>query len=457
MAEQRTADRSAAEALAAILAVVCVVAGLLSGRPETAALAAPFAFLAVAGRGTARAGTGIPPAPRMHIMPDERRSPAGSRVRLLVRPSGASEEGSPLLVGTVLAGPSHPAKALVLRDDEECPVLVDAPMSGELDVLTYGSAAFRPDSAGTSSFVPAPPVRISILPPMGPDLAGPPSSRLRGLAGSRVSRRPGDGGELRTIAPLRPGDRLRRIDWRATARRSADQDRLMVRGTFADAEASVFLVVDEGHDLPASTAEWFAAGRPVAEAGSLHHARAAATAVAASYLAGGDRVGLDDLSGSRRALRSATGARQLEQIRTRLAGVTVGPRRRRRRDPAPPPGAFVLVFSAFLDDEPGRLLRRWHAQGHLVAGVDCAPQPRRTESSRAQASAVRLTLLRRRLRLEELLGAGIPVFTAPSIDRHCVPPRAPAAGTTPDPPVGLEVGLRILSRQRRRGAGRSAT
>ncbi|MHA7191008.1 DUF58 domain-containing protein [Arthrobacter sp. MDT2-16] len=437
--------RSPVEALALILALVCIVAGLVAGRPDAVALAAPFALLALAGRAAPGGGE----EPPVRISTDPRTQ--GSRLRLLLAPPAAGGGPSGGLVATTLAAPGCPPDALVLRSDEECPLLVRAPLSGEADVLSYGAAGFTADLAVSSPFAPAPPVRVSILPPIGEPLARPVSRRLVGLAGTHASRRAGDGGELRSIAPLQPGDALRRIDWRATARRSADQDRLMVRRSFADAEASVLLVVDQAHDLPSSTADWFTAG-PRLSAGSLHTARAAATTVAASFVAGGDRVGLDDLSGTRRALRSAGGARHLEQIRVRLAGTSVVPRRRRGRDPVPPQGSVVVVFSAFLDAEPARLLRLWHAQGHLVAGVDCVPPLVHDATTTAQTQAVQLTLLRRHLLLEDLGKEGIPVFSGASAvvgvaaDAH-LPDRG-----GPD----LETGLRLMARQSGRHGGGAA-
>ncbi|MHA7238315.1 DUF58 domain-containing protein [Arthrobacter sp. TMS1-12-1] len=459
MASNAGATRSPVWALAVILLLVCAVAGLVSGRPDTAALAAPFAFLALAGRAGAVPTDACP----VHITPD-RPGARGPRLRVLLTPR---ETGTPeRLVATILAAPGFPPDAVVLVAGEQCPLLVDAPLSGERDILAYGARSFTSDLTRLSAFVPAPPVRVGILPPIGPPLARPVSRRLVGLAGTHRSGRPGDGGELRSIAPLQAGDPLRRIDWRATARRSADQDRIMVRRTFADAEASVFLVVDQAHDLLPSTADWFAVAPPRLAAGSLHVARTAAATVAASYLAVGDRVGLDDLSGTRRALRSAAGARHLEQIRVRLAGTDVVPRRRRRRDPVPPQGSVVVVFSAFLDAEPARLLRLWHARGHVAAGVDCMPPLDRTESTTAQAGAVRLTLLRRRLLLEGLQDDGIPVVAgataSPGLTAPLVARPAPASPATLGAPYGpdLDTGFRLLAhrgvRRAGQGSGRSA-
>ncbi|WP_052274385.1 DUF58 domain-containing protein [Arthrobacter sp. L77] len=451
------AARSPVWALAVITTLLCVVAGLVSGRPDTVALAAPFAVLALAGRAGPIAGS----ACAVRIAPDGRTEARGPRLRLLLAPREAdSAPDAGRLVVTTLAAPGCPPEAVVLLAGEECPLLVDAPPSGERDVLAYGAAGFGADLARPSAFAAAPPVRVSILPPIGATLARPVSRRLTGLAGTHRSGRPGDGGELRSVAPLQPGDALRRIDWRATARRSTDQDRIMVRRSFADAEASVLLVVDQAHDLPSSTADWFAAAPPRLAAGSLHVARTAAATVAASYLSVGDRVGLDDLSGTRRALRSAAGARHLEQIRVRLAGTAVVPRRRRRRDPVPPQGAVVVVFSAFLDAEPARLLRLWHSQGHVVAGVDCMAPLDRTETTAAQAGAVRFTLLRRRLLLEGLQDDGIAVIAGATADaqltsrRADAPDRADGLGAPSGP--DLDTGFRLLARHTERRAGQGS-
>jgi uncharacterized protein (DUF58 family) len=448
-------------ALAVILTLVCTVAGLVSGRPDTVALGAPFALLAVAGR---RRLTALP---AVRFGTDRKPSAAGGRLRLVLQPAVAHQgarprgsgsdlpvEESARLVTVLMAAPGQVPDALVLGPDEECPVLVDGPPSGEEDVLSYGSAGTSADLMRATPFTPSPDVRVSVLPPVGPLPARPVSRRLLGLTGTHGSRRPGEGSELRAVAPLQPGDRLRRIDWRATARRSSDQDRLMVRRTYAEAEASVLLVIDQAHDLPASTADWFAASPAHLAPGSLHLARAAAATVAASYLSVGDRVGLDDLSGTRRALRSAAGARHLEQIRTRLAGTAVVPRRRRRRDPVPPQGAVVLVFSAFLDPEAARLLRLWHAQGHVVAGVDCLPSLTRTETTTAQAGAVRLTLLRRRLLLDDLERGGIPVFAAALEVVDVRSSGRTTSATGRDGTLDLTTGLRILARASAARGGR---
>ena len=64
-----------------------------------------------------------------------------------------------------------------------------------------------------------------VLPRTTPLAQTPVSARLRGLTGPHTSRRLGDGTELRDIAPLLPGDPVRRVDWRVTARRSPTRAR----------------------------------------------------------------------------------------------------------------------------------------------------------------------------------------------------------------------------------------
>ncbi|MEN3361301.1 MAG: hypothetical protein V7637_5283 [Mycobacteriales bacterium] len=103
--------------------------------------------------------------------------------------------------------------------------------------------------------------------------------RAEGLVGPHQSRRFGSGSDIAGVRPFAPGDRLRRINWRVSAR----ADRLHVTATYSDRDAEVLLCLDSGHDL----------GEPPAS--SLDTAVRAAAAIAEHYLRHGDRVGLLDL------------------------------------------------------------------------------------------------------------------------------------------------------------------
>ncbi|EYR61875.1 hypothetical protein N866_14730, partial [Actinotalea ferrariae CF5-4] len=219
----------------------------------------------------------------------------------------------------------------------------------------------------------------------------------------------GDGGDLRDVHPWQPGDSLRRVDWRATARRSPRGEELYTRRTFALAEAHVTLVVDSRDDVGPDPATWSGARsvRPD-DATSLDVARSAAATVAQAYLGAGDRVGLEDLGVRRRTLRAGAGRRQLDRV---LHGLAV---LRPQGDPAPrvrapqlPSGTLVWVFSTFLDPEAALAAARWRRSGHRVVAVDVLPAVRRRHLDTRAALALRLVTLERDDRLADLTAAGV--------------------------------------------------
>lgn len=253
--------------------------------------------------------------------------------------------------------------------------------------------------------------RVTVLPRAGMLPGLPLPLRLRGLTGQHGSRRPGEGGDLRDVHPWQPGDSLRRVDWRATARRSPRGEELYTRRTFALAEAHVTLVVDSRDDVGPDPATWSGA-RPVRpdDPTSLDVARAAAATVAQAYLGSGDRVGLEDLGVRRRTLRAGGGRRQLDRV---LHGLAV---LRPQGDPAPrvrapqlSSGTLVWVFSTFLDAEGARAATSWRRTGHRVIAVDVLPAVRRRDLDARTHLATRLVLLERADRLADLAASGVEV------------------------------------------------
>src|SRR5690606_36211230 len=119
--------------------------------------------------------------------------------------------------------------------------------------------------------------------------------RLTGLMGIHRSARPGDGGEFRDVHPYAYGDRLRRIDWKATARRSQGFGDLYVRRTDATSDATVILVIDSRDDVGERIEEW-SKGLGNGGMSSMDLAREAAASLAAAAIGMGDRVGLHDLA-----------------------------------------------------------------------------------------------------------------------------------------------------------------
>jgi len=238
----------------------------------------------------------------------------------------------------------------------------------------------------------------------------PAPARLRGLTGSRQSRRFGDGGDLRDIAPMRPGDSLRRVDWRATGRRSPELNQLYVRRTFSNAEGIAELVIDSRDDVGPDLETWRGSGDLRGDdLTSLDLARNAAASVAGALIATGDRVGLEDLAYQRRPVAAATGQRQLRRIQQALAlSRPKGEPSKLLRPPRLPNDAVIYLFSTLLDDTPLTLASGWIDQGNVVIVIDTLPNVR-TGRSANLAFAWRITQLERNLRLETLKAQGIPI------------------------------------------------
>lgn len=234
--------------------------------------------------------------------------------------------------------------------------------------------------------------------------------RLRGLTGLRPSRRFGEGSELRDVHPFAPGDRLKRIDWRTTARRSPNLETLYVRRSFADAEAVAMLVVDSRDDVGPDLRSWrgFSEQR-VDESTSLDLARHAAASIAQALVDAGDRVGLVDLGLEARPLPPASGRRHLRRIVHGLAlARPVGAPRLTVRPPQVPADALVYLFTTALDQAAVQLTRTWRSLGHPVVLIDTLPEVRPVTEPHL-AIAWRIIRMERQLRLDELAREGVPI------------------------------------------------
>jgi len=236
-------------------------------------------------------------------------------------------------------------------------------------------------------------------------------TRLRGLSGARNSRRIGEGGELRDIATMRPGDSLRRVDWRATGRRSPNLDQLYVRRTFSHAEGVAELVIDSRDDVGPDLETWRGTGQlRVDDLTSLDLARHAAASVAGALLAAGDRVGMEDLAFQRRPISPATGGRQLRRIQQALGlSAPRGEPAEVIRPPRLPADAVIYLFTTLLDDSPVELTRGWIEQGNPVIVIDTLPKVRLVRSESLNM-AWRITSMERDFRLAALQAQAIPVI-----------------------------------------------
>lgn len=274
------------------------------------------------------------------------------------------------------------------------------------------------------------PMSITVLPRATSLREVPLPYRLSGLTGPHDSRRAGDGNDLRDINLFTPGDRLRRIDWRVTARRNGLGPPgsgpmitdLYVRRTHATADAAVMLVLDSRDEVGPDLTTWNDSSSIAEDVPtSLDNARAAALTMARRYLQAGDRVGLEDLGRMHRPVPPSGGQRQLQRLSMRIAlAEPEGEPRARTRPPRMPSGALIIVFSTFLDNETWHLAQLWHGAGHRVLAVDVLPEPDLRNSPRRLVTAYRILAMERTDRLSALARSGVEVINWTTAGDHPV-------------------------------------
>ncbi len=406
---------------AAVIGVAALTLGVIGSRPDVAVLGLPFVL------GFAWAWFTRPTSTSSQAL--------GQATDRRGAGTDAAADG---LIGTVSADlvldPAPGAEVLRVRvssaGHREGQALIDVGRPGPRTVRLHLDTArtgvqpmFRTDLVWSSydqTMVAGPsrlgPLRVTVYPTAIPLRRLPMPRRLQGLTGPHTSRRVGDGTDLHDVNLFTPGDRLRRIDWRVTARRSLDVTtgrlgELYVRRTFATADATIMLVVDSRDNVGPDVDTWGGGKEArVDEPTSLDLAREAATSLAKRYVDGGDRVGLDDLGLRRRPVAPAGGRKQLDRITQRLATIAPeGSPTARERAPQVPSSALVVIFSTFLDDEAARMAHQWHAQAHRVIAVDVLPQVRDHHLDSYQRTAYALVRLERGIRLERLRRTGVEV------------------------------------------------
>ena len=221
------------------------------------------------------------------------------------------------------------------------------------------------------------------------------------FAGSRVARTKGDGVEYADIRDFVPGDRVRSINWRASARRQG----LVVTERHPERNTDVVLFVDSFADIRDG------------DRSVLDDAVRAAAALAARYLEHRDRVGLVGFGGVLRWLQPGMGSTQRYRLVETLLETGVAPTYTWRDVnviPAKilPPAALVLALSPLVDPRFVVALEDLRGRRYDVAVVEVDPvplvRPGRTEVERA---AYRLWLLEREVHRWRLESRGIGIAT----------------------------------------------
>ena len=198
--------------------------------------------------------------------------------------------------------------------------------------------------------------------------------------------RQGEGIEFADVRPYMPGDRIRRLNWRASSRRQA----LYVNEQHPERNSDVIIFLDS-----------FSGARRAYES-TLDMAVRAATALSSHYLAVQDRVGLVSFGGIVRWLTPAAGNIQTYRIAESLLATEINFSYVWRRIDALParsltPQALVIALSPLLDERGMHALLDLRRRGFELVIVDVSPLGFVPEpETAADAQAIRLWRLWRR-------------------------------------------------------------
>ncbi|TDE00789.1 DUF58 domain-containing protein [Jiangella asiatica] len=396
--------------------------GLALGRAELVLLGVPLALGTVLALGGRMGRGALRPPPGVRAI--------GPKVLHVGRPAAVAVRVDPSsdaqLVTTVLPMPEPGAVAervaVVAPADRPRQIVTEtsSPVWGSQLLARPDHLAVAADGLFTAGPTTGVPYTAQVLPSIATALPpGPLPPRPSGMVGAHRTRRPGEGTELHDVSPFAPGDRLRRIDWRVTARQAGPREELYTRHTQVDADADVVCCLDNRFDLRAEVGGWSElATEPGAGRSSIDIAVDTVASVAAAYIEHGDRVGVLDLARPRDHALLGSGRRHLLRLRTQLARHTGRPGSGDslplpRKVPRFPPGAIVVVTSVFLDDAVSTLATSWRRAGHPVLAVDVLPAPLVVDRAEAAvAMAARIVLAERDERMRSLAAGGVPVTSA---------------------------------------------
>ncbi len=191
---------------------------------------------------------------------------------------------------------------------------------------------------------------VAVLPDIRPASSGEIDLKVHAaLDGQKESHVEGEGSEFHQLRDHAPGESLRRIDWK----RSARQRRLLIKETRAERNHNVVMAVDAGYLM----------AEEIAGLSKMDHAVNAVLALAWAAAVGGDKVGFYAYDSRPRAwLPPEPGRVMFPRLRRALAGLghearesnptlglaTLGDRLRRR--------SLIVVCSDFVDTTTSELM-----------------------------------------------------------------------------------------------------
>jgi uncharacterized protein (DUF58 family) len=221
----------------------------------------------------------------------------------------------------------------------------------------------------------------------------------RPASGSRPAAVSGEGIEFAELREFRAGDRVRRVNWRASARRGE----LLVSDRLPERSSDVVLFLDSLTEAATD------------EESTLDFAVRAVATVVGEYLRQRDRVGLLSFGGELEWVLPSAGARQHYRIIDAVLS-SESARLFRWRDPSLiprrvlPPQSLIVALTPLLDWRVNRALLNLRARGYDLALIEVDPL-RFAEQAGAIYSeqAWRVWLLERELIRNQFLRAGVPV------------------------------------------------
>jgi uncharacterized protein (DUF58 family) len=382
-----------------VLAGLGLLASLILGRPELAAIAAPFALFVALGLVVARE-----PLIRAHSELERERQLESRQVDLFIELS--ADRTIPRLElllalpeGLVAEGPNPILIRLARGERRELEVPLLCKHWGAYQV---GGVVWRASDAfgllvyeGRSGDR----RRLKVY-PRGETL----QQLLRPLetqafSGNQVARSRGEGIEFADLRPFTPGDRIRRVNWRATARRGEP----WINELHPERNADVVLFLDTFTEARRD------------DLGTLDIGVRAAASLAAVYLQEKDRVGIVSFGGFLNWLTVTSGTTQLYRIvDSLLDSKIVLSYAWKDLDIIPPrtipPRALVIGLSPLLDERAVGALLDLRARGFDLAVVELSPVPFVPEpETETERLAYRLWHLRRESQRSRFAALGVPI------------------------------------------------